>query len=326
MLLSLDTHIPYSRRLVVTPGVISLLLGLIILVIGGVLLHYPSLQILGRTIPEIVPGLLIGVGITLVSTGLNEYSRFRSTTIELVKPVLDLEVFPNKTVETMTRKFDAYRVSALIRNKGSVIIRDAKAVIELEDIDTETLKKMLVPKENGNCAVKCPAPVDCGVKRVAKKVDTHEVKDEIKSERTYLVNADSPKIVGELLPWATPEKPVPRPGSADYVHITSISPHQTARLLLFEFIPIDNRFLVRIFSEYGAPGPADPHPRHFRACLIMGDDELKFKVTVAGEGLRKPLQFHLVISKKLLDEVLKYIKENSVSKAVNELQKCVLNH
>ena len=86
-------------------------------------------------------GLLIGVGITLLATGLNELSKFYSSTTKLEKPVLELEMFDN----------DVYRVSALIRNRGNVMIKDAKAVMELERPDPKKLRKILV--ENCN---ECP--------------------------------------------------------------------------------------------------------------------------------------------------------------------------
>lgn len=103
------------------------------------------------------------------------------------------------------------------------------------------------------------------------------------STGTYLVNKVNPRIKGEPLPWAIPEKPVERPvltglrhapiARTDYVHITSISPHQTAGLLLFEFTPLNSgRYLIRFFSEYGAPGPADSSPRYYRACLYLDSE------------------------------------------------------
>jgi len=108
----------------------------------------------------------------------------------------------------------------------------------------------------------------------------------------------------------------------DYVHITPISPHQTARLLLFEFIPLSNdRYLIRFFSEYGAPGPADPSPRYYRACLYLDKETiLKIKVAVAGEGLREPLQFRIKIDADILNHLMDYIREENLNKAVKELQ------
>jgi len=238
-----------------TPGIMSVIIGSSILGFG--VLYYLYLKFLIMISGEVM-GLLIGIAITLLTTGLNEVSKFYSSTTELRKPILDLEVFSN----------EVYRISALLRNPGNVIVRDAKAVIELENLNSKTLSDILV-KDCSKCSVKCRAG-------------------------TYLVNRVNPRIKGEPLPWATPEKPVERPvltglrhapiTRTDYVHITSISPHQTARLLLFEFIPLNSdRYLIRFFSEYGAPGPADPSPRYYRACLYLDKEIiLKIRVTVAG--------------------------------------------
>jgi len=105
-----------------------------------------------------------------------------------------------------------------------------------------------------------------------------------------------------------------------YTHITSISPHQRARLLLFDFVKHGDGYLVEIFSEYGAPGPEnDPAPRYYRACLYI-DREIRARVYVSGEGLRRPLEFCLKISKNVLDSVI----NNSVNnpKEVKELSRC----
>jgi len=67
--------------------------------------------------------MLMGVGIALLTTGLNELSKFYASTTEPKKPSLDLEIFRN----------DEYRVSALIKNESSIIIKDAEAVVGLEE-------------------------------------------------------------------------------------------------------------------------------------------------------------------------------------------------
>ena len=113
-------------------------------------------------------------------------------------------------------------------------------------------------------------------------------------ERKFLVNKDNPRIRGDLLPWATPERPIRRPvlrGSrrlliayTDYVHITSISPHQEAKPLLFDLTPLNgDSYLIRFFSEYGAKGPDDPTPRYYRACMRLEEGlRIGFRVTVTG--------------------------------------------
>ena len=277
------------------PGIVPLAIGIVITGFGVV--SYLKALIV---VPEVASGFFIGVGVTLIATGLNELSKFYSSTTVLEKPVFDLEVFDNKV----------YRVSALLHNPGSVIVRDAKAVMELENLDSKTLSSILVK----DCS-KCPSRCGAGV---------------------YLVNKVNPNIKGDPLPWAIPEKPIERPAltgtryapvtRTDYVHITSISPHQTARLLLFEFIPLDNdRYLIRFFSEYGAPGPADPSPRYYRACLYLDKETvLRIKVTVAGEGLREPLQFRIKIDTDILNRLMNYIRKENLSRAIEELQRMLI--
>lgn len=153
----------------------------------------------------------------------------------------------------------------------------------------------------------------------------------------------NPVIKGELLPWAIPEKPIKRPTYrvekdrsekeykaityTDYVHLTSISPRQTAKLLLYDFVPVDSgtpseKYLVRFYSEYGAPGPADPAPRYYRACLYLDTDKLlKVRVTVAGKGLRKPLEFRFTVRKDALDGIVKYSREGNMDRAIDALKR-----
>ncbi len=96
--------------------------GVLITIIGVL----PYLKFL--VMPDVVSGLFIGTGVTLIATVLNEILRFFISTTELEGPVLDLEVFDN-----------VYRVSALLYNPGSVIVKDTKAVMELEGLDSRLL-------------------------------------------------------------------------------------------------------------------------------------------------------------------------------------------
>ncbi len=297
-------RLPELKHFFSYPGVSLIVMGVLMLCLGIFLVNM---------LPSTIAGVIIGSATSVLALGIDRVIDFRKSTATLSLRGLDLEIFRNRSVDRGGGKvetgYDIYRASALVYNEGAVIIKDAKAVVKLKDLDINALKKMLVSKSNGGCRVNCPVPVDCGPPE---------------RSRTYLVNADSPRIEGDLLPWACPEKPVPRPRSADYTHMTSISPHQASRLLLFEFIPIpaeEGRYLVRIFSEYGAPGPSDEYPRHFRACLIMGEEDvLKLKVTVAGEGLRKPCEFLVEVHGRVLSEIHKLLENNKVSDALERLQ------
>ena len=95
----------------------------------------------------------------MIVTGLSKIAKFFSSATNLEEPVLNLEVFGR-----------AYRVSALLHNPGSVIVRYAKAVIELEGLDSKLLSSILVK----DC-------VGC-------------------STGTYLVNRVNPIIKGGPLP------------------------------------------------------------------------------------------------------------------------------
>jgi len=236
--------------------------------------------------PEGVTGTIIGTGITLFAMGVNELLNFYSSTTKL-DYTLDLEILDNPLdLEIVDLDiFDKlYRISALIYNLGNVTVKDAKAVLTVES-KPEELRSMLTSCENA---------------------------------LPYLVNQHNPRIEGEALPWALPENSIPLPTNDNYyAHISSISPHQRARLFLFDFVKDGDKYLVRFFSEYGAPTPADPAPKHYKACLYIDKDkEIRAKVYVSGEGLRKPLEFCLKINKKVLDSIVENPKE------VEKLSKC----
>lgn len=180
----------------------------------------------------------------------------------------------------LSEKYVAHRISVLVRNSGSVAVRDVKAMLELESPGPEELSRLIVKDCNFECPVKCHAG--------------------------YLVNRYFPIVRGPL-PWAVPERPVVMP-HVTYTHITSISPHQGVRLLLFEFIPLhDGRYLIRLYSEYSLP-------LRYRVFLYLNEKTtLRAKITVSGENARRPLIFYLGIRKEILDEILKCIEKGDIS-------------
>jgi len=219
--------------------------------------------------PEGAIGPIIGTGTTLFAMGISELLRFYRSTTELEKPILDLKKL----------RQNLYRVSALIYNPGNVTVKDAKAVLTVEAEPME-LREMLL------------------------------LCNQVALFSGYvIINEVNPRIEGEALPWALPEKPIKRPvmhlGTityADYAHITSISPSQRVRLLLFDFAKHGDGYCVGFFSEYDVRISNDLVPTFYRACLCT-DEEIKARVYVSGEGLRKPLEFCLFIRKDVLDEV-----------------------
>ena len=76
---------------------------------------------------------------------MNELSKFYASTTELKKSSLDLEIFRN----------DQYRVSALVKNDSSVTIKDAKALMDLEEPSLKKLSEVIMEcNECGRCDVK----------------------------------------------------------------------------------------------------------------------------------------------------------------------------
>ena len=112
----------------------------------------------------------------------------------------------------------------------------------------------------------------------------------------------------------------------DYVHVTSIPPHQKAKLLLFDLTPLNgDSYLIRFFSEYGAKGPDDPTPRYYRVRMRLEEGlRIGFRVTVTGEGLRKPLEFRVLVEKRKLDAILRSIRENKMEDAFRKLKEMLV--
>jgi len=237
-------------------------------------------------------GILVGVGLIpiipevatgpVLGTGLTLVAMGVSELLRFYRSTteldytLDLEMFDN-----------SYRVSALIYNPGNVIVKDAKATLTVE-AEPEELRNMLTLFF---CYSLSPP----------------------------LINVNNPTIKGEPLPWASPEKYI-RPPTAreiEYIHITSISPHQRTRLFLFNFWKDEKGYYVGFFSEIRGPGLSNDQPTYHRACLyIAGDREIRARVYVSGEGLRRPLEFCLKISKDVLDSIVNNPKE------VEKLSQC----
>jgi len=226
-----------------------------------------------------IVGPIIGAGTTLLAMGVSELLRFYRSTTEL-DYTLDLEIFYYQ--KTAFEGYNIYRVSALIYNPGNVIVKDAKATLTVE-VEPEKLQEML----------------------------------DLRCETS--VNVNNPTIKGEPLPWASPEKYI-RPPTAreiEYLHITSISPYQRTRLFLFDFWKYEEGYLIGFFSEIRGPMLSNYQPTNYRACLYIAKDrEIRARVYVSGEGLRRPLEFCLKINKKVLDSIVENPKE------VEKLSKC----
>ncbi|ADN49529.1 hypothetical protein [Vulcanisaeta distributa] len=155
----------------------------------------------------------------------------------------------------------------------------------------------------------------------AEKIEKSNEKSNKKSN-SFLTN-----IVKEFLDIL---KDLPLPWFfTDYQHITSISPGQRNRLLIFDYVKLsDDKYLIMPYSEYGGGGPSDPSVRPYRACLILTKDiEFVFEITVHGEGSRRPLRFNLCITVNKLNQlestvqcIIKGGDYNQLLKTLNNLK------
>jgi len=232
-----------------------------------------------RIIPYTVAGPILGTAITLFATGLYSAMNYLSSTTTL-SHVLDIECWSDDC--------RSGRISALVRNEGGVVVRDAKGVVSIAVVRgsnrEQSLKGLLV-------------------------------KDACK-DRSMPVNEANPHVIGEALAWGLPETTYwstfkttdNQAVNVNYAHITSISPGQRSRLLIFDY-GYDwwsDTYVIKVYSEYGGLGPDDPVKRPYRACLLLDDStKYEFEITVHGEGLRKPLGFKMSVVKDKLNALVR---------------------
>ncbi|PLC68417.1 hypothetical protein B7L70_03365 [Vulcanisaeta sp. EB80] len=246
-------------------------IGLSVLLFTGVLLGL-------RIIPYNLAGPVFGAAITLFATGLYSVTNYLSTTTTLSHEF---------DVECGGDDCRSGRISALVRNEGGVVVRDAKGVASIAVVRgsnrERSLKGLLVR-------------------------DACE-------DRGMLVNEVNPHVIGEALAWGLPEttywstfKTDNQPVNANYAHITSISPEQRSRLLIFdyEYNWWGGTYVIKVYSEYGGLGPNDPVKRPYRACLLLDNGtKYEFEITVHGEGLREPLGFKMFVIKDKLNALVR---------------------
>jgi len=285
-------------------------IGLSVLIFTGVLLSL-------RYVPYNLAGPIFGATITLFATGLYSVTNYLSTTTTLSHE-LDVECWSDDCRRS--------RISALVRNEGRVVVRDAKGVVSinrgqpLAGLLIENLCRMLVNPVNPHVHVNGEAlawaspekPVYMPAGRVLrggnvlkKYVETGmnlvsaliPISDEKKRE---IIDKVAENLRGLTLPLFT-----------TYNHVTSISPGQRSRLLIFdyEYNWWSNSYVIKVHSEYGGPGLDDITPRPYRACLLLDDStKYEFEITVHGEGLREPFLFKMYVVKDKLDALVKSIE------------------
>ena len=246
-------------------------------------------------------------------------------------PGLDVEAFDFQPQPNY--RIWAYRVSAMVINDGKAIIRDVKASLTIKVREcnqgdkphncqeTYYLGKVLDLTHCGGFLVNRYNPHVIGEtlawalpeKIIPRPNISYQTMGKRKIEN-LIKNLDSLdnllndvsvgfsdkvmlSIVRVLLDTFKDGLPIPWL-ITDYQHITSISPGQRNRLLIFSYVRLsDNEYLMMPFSEYGAPGP-------YRACLRLDrDHEFILDVTVHGEGARSPLKFSLCVDFNKLAEL-----------------------
>ena len=250
---------------------------------GGLLLAIVKLNLFFQLSDTIV-GVLIGTGSTLMITGLAEYLKYLSSTATLdIKP--DLEVFTREGIVEC-------RLILLVRNSGSTTVKSAKGIIDVLKPSPEELRELLVGG---------------------------------------LVNKHNPIIRGEPLSWAISENPILEPVPAlirsllepenrVLTHTTSIAPYQTARLLLLAFRREGNTLGLYIFGEYNETlGLIPVQPKAHLRLPLDGQVELKLRVAIVGEGLRRPYVVELALTPQLLRKMIKCVEESRVDEASSML-------
>ena len=295
--------------------------------IGAIAIIIIPLLLFKRVVPQnyyTILGPVLGSAVTLLAIGLSDIAKYYSSTTTLSHEL---------DVECGSYDCRRGRISAIIKNEGRVVVRDAKGVVSinrgqsLAGLLIENVCGMLVnpvnPHVNGEALawalpekpVYMPAGlvlrggnvlkkyVEAGMDLVSALISISlENNDEKKRE---IIDKVAENIRGLTLPLFT-----------TYNHVTSISPGQRNRLLIFdyEYNWWSNSYLIKVHSEYGGPGPGDITPRPYRACLLLDDStKYEFEITVNGEGLREPFLFKMSVVKDKLDALAKSFKIKDIS-------------
>lgn len=246
----------------------------IFVIIFALILWYLNIKSFGPII-----GVLLGSGIAIFTNGLFELARYASSTTILKLEGLDLEIFTN-----------SYRVSALVKNIGNTLVEHAKGVLTLQHPPQRELSKIIVPSCDA-CELKNKCPVrsflanrinpairGCSLawglpeKPIPRPTKLYIGKEYLKrlAETLKLKSPTLDFIIKEIIKLIEDLNGLPLYYFTDYTHITSIAPHEIERLMLFDFVPLNNgRYIIRLYSEYGGSGFADPCPRPYRACLYI---------------------------------------------------------
>ena len=282
-----------------------------------------------KIIPYTVAGPILGTAITLFATGLYSAMNYLSSTTTL-SHVLDVECWSGDC--------RSGRISALIKNEGGVTVRDAKGVVSING--GRNLKGLLAhrryckfgvmyvnehyPHVNGDALPWAlpdkPALRLLGsgtmrsgvVKAIGGNVEAalniiNNIINKMLTDKTLKLEIDS-KSVRRIVENGIKGNRSIIPIVAPQEHLTSISPGQRNRLLIFNYDynrrEAGDEYVVRVLSENG-----DSRLSLDRICLRL-NDEIKyiFEVTIHGEGLRKPYSFKMFIIKDKLNALVKSVE------------------
>ena len=277
-----------------------------------------------------IMGPVLGSAVTLFAIGLSDLAQYYSSTT-----TLDHEL----DVECWSGDCRSGRISALVRNKGRVIVKDAKGVVSING--GQNLKGLLAhrryckfgvmyvnehyPHVNGD-ALPWALPdkptlrlLGSGtmrsgvVKAIGGNVEAalniiNNIINKMLTDKTLKLEIDSKSVRRVVENGIKGNRSIIIPIVAPQEHLTSISPGQRNRLLIFNYDynrrEAGDEYVVRVLSENG-----DSRLSLDRICLRL-NDEIKyiFEVTIHGEGLRKPYSFKMVIIKDKLNALVKSIE------------------
>jgi hypothetical protein len=256
----------------------------IMTLIGAIAIIVIPLLLFKRVVPQnyyTILGPVLGSALTLLTIGASDLAKYYSSTTTLSHEL---------DVERGSDDCRSGRISALVRNEGGVVVRDAKGVASIAVVRGSNREQNLRGLLIRNAC----------------------------EDRGMLVNEVNPHVIGEALAWGLPEttywstfKTDNQVVNANYAHITSISPGQRSRLLIFdyEYNWWGGTYVIKVYSEYGGLGPNDPVRGPYRACLLLDDStKYEFEITVHGEGLREPLGFKMLVVKDKLNALVKSVE------------------
>ena len=160
---------------------------------------------------------------------------------------------------------DSVRIFAEVENAaGREIARDARALITIRKMENEKEK----PLEKSDLVLK----------------------NELIDNDEPLVPYETVKVEGEPVPWMIPETPYQSLGLDGLLlkHITNIAPGQRNKIAILDIVRRpDNKYYLRVFSEYGTEKELVRNLRYIRRirCALKPGD-YRFYLNVSADKAR----------------------------------------